>query len=106
MTQKHIFCEGVCQQAWHVPKCCNVSEVELDEIIKNSDIPWFCEPCKAQRRQRRSQSNPASTKAKTPNTSLAQTEKNTLQTILSELKTLREQQAIQNTTLTDRIRPS
>lgn len=58
-TQKHIFCEGVCRNVWHAPKCGGVSEVNYEEILKNSDIPWFCEPCKTQRRQRRIMMNEA-----------------------------------------------
>lgn len=53
-TQKHIFCEGVCRKVWHVPKCSSVTEVEYKGLLKNSDISWFCEPCKTQRVQRRS----------------------------------------------------
>lgn len=109
-TQKHIFCEGVCQKVWHVPTCCNVSEKELVEIVKNSDISWFCEPCKVQRRHRRSTmnesiaiassspSNSAQNDGRTTPYSQAQIDKPTLKTILVELKALREQQDVQNRT--------
>lgn len=117
-TQKHIFCEGACQKVWHVPKCSSVSEREFEEIVKNSDLPWLCESCKIHGRQRRSVMTDLASTATTPQTPLNSAPNqgkipsvtrttgdpqndDTLKTILTELKSLREQQSKSNATLTD-----
>lgn len=52
--QKHLICEGKCRKAWHIPKCLSVSEEKYDEIVKDAEIPWFCDTCTKERLQRRS----------------------------------------------------
>lgn len=117
-TQKHIFCEGVCRKVWHVPRCSSVSEVEYEEFLKNSEITWFCDPCKNQRRQRRSimsevVSTPNQTvqvkqKASASASATAsgsptppEPESISLKSILSEIKSLQKQQLNNSATLTD-----
>lgn len=54
-TQNHIFCEGDCKKVWHLPKCITIESSEYEEIVKDSEKPWFCELCKRKREQRRIQ---------------------------------------------------
>lgn len=114
-TQKSIFCEGGCLKVWHVPKCSTVSEVEYEEIINNSEIPWFCDACKHKRLERRSimcevrsnaslnnTTNPSV--SKTPNTVKNDTPKHsqiTIELIYEEIKTLKHQNEIYQKTISD-----
>lgn len=102
-TQKHLFCEGECQKAWHVPKCYSVSEERYNELVHNEEITWFCDPCEKRRTKRRStmnistNSNNASngTPQATPSTtSIPQDNSSnaTLQVILKELQELKVKQ--------------
>lgn len=97
-TQKHIFCEGDCLRVWHIPQCLSVSEEKIEELRKDSEKHWFCEKCKQKRVQRRSIMHTMDSPIAIPSNSISTNTKNTtgdttLETILKELKSIKEQQS-------------
>lgn len=102
--QKYIFCEGPCKKVWHVSKCIDITEDQHAEITGNAEIPWFCDPCKNKRRQRRSvmydvnvptspTSGHTNQRRETPHTEPDKQQQVTLELIYKEIKSIREEQA-------------
>lgn len=50
--KKHLFCEGVCGKIWHYPSCSNISAEEFEEVMKNPQKHWICDPCNTKRANR------------------------------------------------------
>lgn len=102
--QKHLICEGECRNAWHIPKCLSVDEDKYETLIKDAEIPWFCDQCSKKRMQRRSimadnlanlQNTPSgsssSLSAPSTNTPLTSTSEISLEVIYREIQSLKEQ---------------
>lgn len=66
-TSKYLICDGECKKKWHT-KCLELSDEKIGELLKNTQIPWFCVLCSKKVSQRRLTMGSNETSQHTPTT--------------------------------------